>query len=294
MRILLTGRNGQLGFELRRILPTLGDVITTDRSTLDITDVDAMSRVTLEAKPHVIVNAAAYTAVDKAETEPDVAMRINGCAPGVLADLAKRVGALLVHFSTDYIFDGDKTAPYSEGDVPNPLNTYGRSKLEGERAIVASGCRHLTLRTSWVYGARGRNFLLTMLRLSRERRTLQVVDDQFGAPTWCRDIAEATAQLLRSPECPMPGAAGIFHLCAAGFTSWYGFACRIFSSRELVRLSIEAPTVQPICTDAYPTLARRPRNSRLDCTKLAEHAQLRLPFWFESLDRCMAEVGAPV
>ena len=197
MKILLTGRNGQVGWELERALAPLGEVVATDRSTLDLADPDAIRRVVREVKPEIIVNAAAYTAVDKAESEPELAMRINGFAPGVLAEEAKRLGALLVHYSTDYVFDGEKATPYVEEDEPNPINVYGRTKLAGERAIQASGCRHLILRTSWVYGARGKNFLLAILRKARDAQELRVVADQVGAPTSVELVARSTLAALR-------------------------------------------------------------------------------------------------
>jgi len=271
LRILLTGRNGQVGWELERKLAPLGEVIATDRSTLDLADPDQIRRVVREAKPEVIVNAAAYTAVDKAESEPELAMRINGFAPGVLAEEAKRLGALLVHYSTDYVFDGEKATPYVEDDIPNPVNVYGQTKLDGERAIQAVGCRHLIVRTSWVYGARGKNFLLTILRLASEGRELRVVDDQVGAPTSSFAIAQATTELVRA------GARGLYHLCAAGAASWCMFARAI-----LARAGIEAP-VTAIRSEDYPTPARRPRNSRLDCTRLLEDHGLALAPWEEAL-----------
>jgi dTDP-4-dehydrorhamnose reductase len=199
-----------------------------------------------------------------------------------------------VHYSTDYVFDGEKPGPYTEDDAPNPISVYGRSKLEGERAIAASRCRHLTLRTSWVYASRGRNFLLTMLRLARERRALRVVDDQIGTPTWCREIADATAALLAWPELAAPGPDGLYHLCASGYTSWFGFARAIFDSPELARLGIAKPALEAIPTSAYPTSARRPRNSRLHCSRLASRAGVRLAPWDEALRRCMAELLGPL
>jgi len=271
LRILLTGRNGQVGWELERTLAPLGEVIATDRSTLDLADADMIRRVVREAKPEIIVNAAAYTAVDKAEAEPELAMRINGFAPGVLAEEAKRLGALLVHYSTDYVFDGEKAAPYVESDAPNPINEYGKSKLAGERAIAASGCMHLVLRTSWVYGARGRNFLLTMLRLARQKPELRVVDDQVGAPTSSSAIAQATAQLLNR------GVHGLYHLCASGKVSWCGFARAI-----LARAKIDIPVVA-IRSEDYPTPARRPRNSCLDCSRLHAHCGVEIASWEELL-----------
>jgi dTDP-4-dehydrorhamnose reductase len=293
VRILLTGANGQLGWELRRTLAPLGELAAFDRQGLDLADPDQIVHRVREVRPEVIVNAAAYTAVDKAESEPELAHAANALAPGVLAEEAKRLDAILVHYSTDYVFDGEKQEPYTEDDPPNPISVYGRTKLEGERAIAASGCRHLTLRTSWVYGTRGRNFLLTMLRLARERRTLRVVDDQIGAPTWCREIADATAALLAQPELATPGPDGLYHLCAAGHTSWFGFARAIFGSPELAGLGIPEPTLEAIPTSAYPTPARRPRNSRLDCNRLASRAGLRMAGWDEALRRCMAELRAP-
>ena len=196
MRILVTGANGQVGWELQRTLQTLGDVVACDRGTLDLSDPDSIRGKVREIRPDVIVNAGAYTAVDRAESEPELAMAVNGVAPGVLAEEAKQLGALLLHYSTDYVFDGTKAEPYLESDAPNPVSVYGSSKLAGEKAVEAVGGAYLIFRTSWVYGGRGKNFLLTMLRLAGEREELRVVDDQFGAPTWCRTIAEATAQVV--------------------------------------------------------------------------------------------------
>ena len=275
MRILLTGRNGQVGWELERALAPLGEVIGTDRSTLDLADPDMVRRVVREAKPEIIVNAAAYTAVDKAESEPELAMRINGLAPGVLAEEAKRLGALLVHYSTDYVFDGEKSTPYVEEDEPNPINEYGRSKLAGERAVADSGCEHLVLRTSWVYSARGSNFLLTMLRLGRQKSNLRVVDDQRGAPTWARSIAHATAAVLAQPW--RTEARDVFHVAASGETTWHGFATEIF------RLAGYSTRVESISTAQYPSPARRPKYSVLDCTKFRRVFEMRLPSWQEDL-----------
>jgi dTDP-4-dehydrorhamnose reductase len=293
VRILLTGANGQVGWELRRALASLGELAAFNRQGLDLADPNQIVRRVREVRPQVIVNAAAYTAVDKAESEPELAHAVNAIAPGVLAEEASRLDATLVHYSTDYVFDGEKLKPYTEEDAPNPINVYGRTKLEGERAIAASGCRHLTLRTSWVYASRGRNFLLTMLRLARERRALPVVDDQIGAPTWCREIAAATAALLARPELAAAGAAGLYHLCSAGYTSWFGFARAIFDSPELARLGIPKPELEAIPTSAYPTPARRPRNSRLDCSRLAA-ADVTLGPWDDALRCCMAELLGPL
>lgn len=278
MRLLLTGRNGQVGAELEPRLARLGELVALGRSELDLSDPVAIRARAREVRPDVIVNAAAYTAVDRAESEPELASAINGVAPGVLAEEAKRLDALLVHYSTDYVFDGTKAGPYTEEDVPNPLSVYGRSKLEGERAVRASGCRHLILRTSWVYASRGHNFLLTMLRLGAERPELRVVGDQRGAPTWARDIADATVRLLADPP------AGLFHLTAAGATTWYGFAC------EIMRLAGLTPLVHPIRSDEYPAAARRPANSVLDTGRLRAAAGIVMPAWDESLVRCLAEI----
>jgi len=271
LRILLTGANGQVGWELRRTLAALGELEALGRAEIDLRDVGRIREAVRASNADVIVNAAAYTAVDKAESEREAAFAVNANAPGVLAEEAKRSGALLVHYSTDYVFDGAKPAPYVEEDEPNPVNVYGASKLAGERAIVGSGCRYLILRTSWVYGARGANFYLTMLRLARERPELRVVDDQEGAPTSSLAIARATAQLLR------PGAHGLYHLSAAGQTSWCGFARAI-----LGRAGLATPVVA-IRTEDYPAPARRPRNSRLDCSRLRADFGVALAPWEEGL-----------
>jgi dTDP-4-dehydrorhamnose reductase len=290
VRILLTGANGQVGWELQRALAPLGDVIALDRSQLDLARPEVLRGRVREIAPDVIANAAAYTAVDRAESEPELARAINAIAPGVLAEEAQHLDAILVHYSTDYVFDGTKSGPYVETDPTNPLSVYGRTKLEGERAIGASGCRHLTLRTSWVYGARGHNFLLTMLRLAGERRSLRIVDDQIGAPTWSREIAQATAALLAHPELALPGAEGLYHLTADGATSWCGFARAIFASGEMKRLGVTPPRVEAIPTSAYPTPAQRPANSRLDCGRLFSRSGRRLAPWDAALARCLAEV----
>jgi dTDP-4-dehydrorhamnose reductase len=290
MKILLIGSTGQVGWELNRTLSALGDVFGTNRSALDIEDGDAIRRVVREIGPNVIINAAAYTAVDRAESEPDLAKRINGAAPGILGEEAKRAGALLVHYSTDYVFNGRKNSPYTEEDEPNPLNVYGQTKLEGEQAVQASGCRHYTLRTSWVYAARGSNFLLTMLRLARKHAALRIVNDQVGAPTWSRDIAAATASLLRRPDCAAEGLGGLYNLCADGSTSWYGFARSIFASPHIKRLGIKPPALEPIPTCAYPTPAVRPANSRLNCSRLASRTGVQLGHWGIAVDNCLAEL----
>jgi dTDP-4-dehydrorhamnose reductase len=269
-----------VGWELERALAPLGEVIATDRAALDLCDLDSIRRAVRAAKPEVIVNAAAYTAVDRAESEPEIAMRVNGEAPGALAEEAKRLGALLVHYSTDYVFDGAKPTPYAEEDEPNPLGVYGRTKLAGERAIAASGCRHLILRTSWVYGPRGKNFLLTILRKARAGEALRVVDDQRGAPNSSATLAAATARVLAACTAGR-GAAGLYHLSAGGATTWYGFARAIL---EEAGIPAEVTAVE---SDGYPGAARRPANSVLDGARLRARFGISLPAWRE----CLREVA---
>lgn len=282
-KILLIGKNGQVGWELRRTLGPVGQVLAVDYPEIDLTQTAAVHRLVLDHGPNVVVNAAAYTAVDKAESEFEKARAINATAPGALADAAKRIGALMVHYSTDYVFDGSKTAPYVETDPANPLGAYGRTKLEGDKAVRAAGGNHLIFRLCWVYGARGQNFMLTMQRLARERDTLRVVKDQIGCPTWSRMIAEATTQALLQVLASKDAAAftGTYHLAASGFTSWHGFASRI------VELTPEAERrcreVTPITTAEYPTPTKRPAYSVLDCSKLKQTFGLQLPDWEESL-----------
>lgn len=281
MKILLTGRDGQVGWELQRSLASCGELLATGRAELDLLDPGAVRAAVRAAKPEVIVNAAAYTDVDRAQSDAETATRVNAVAAGVLAEEAKRLGALLVHYSTDYVFDGEKGEPYLEDDTPHPLNVYGESKLGGERAIRATGVRHLILRTSWVYSGRGRNFLLTMLRLAREGKELRVVDDQRGAPTSARDLADATAALLARPE-----SSGTFHMTAGGATTWHGFAGEIFARAGL-------PTkVAAIRSAEFPRPARRPRDSRLDNGKLLGTFGIQLPEWRQGLRDCLAQVRA--
>lgn len=299
-RILVTGRNGQVGFELLRSLAEQGEVVATGRNEMDLADPDSIRKAVRDIAPDLIVNAAAYTAVDQAESEPELALAVNGTAPGVLAEEAKRLGAVLIHYSTDYVFDGNKNAPYTEDDEPRPINVYGRTKLAGERAIQAANVPHLVLRTSWVYGARGKNFLLTILRLAKEREELSIVDDQVGAPTWSRAIAEATSKILRQLGYGRPSfkeacarQSGIYNLTAAGQTSWYGFAAAILANAASQRpgesvLTLEhVPTLEPITTEQYPTPARRPRNSVLLHDKLQRTLGAVLPEWEISLRECM-------
>ncbi|KND60690.1 dTDP-4-dehydrorhamnose reductase [Candidatus Burkholderia verschuerenii] len=286
--ILLTGVNGQVGFELARTLQGLGNVVVVDSSRLDLSDLDQVRRVVRDVKPALIVNPAAYTAVDKAESEVDAAMRANGEAPGVLAEEAKRLGAALVHYSTDYVFDGTKDGAYVEDDAVNPQNVYGKSKLAGEQAIAASGCDHLIFRTSWVYGTRGKNFLLTMLRLGAEREELSVVADQIGAPTWAVTIAALTANVLAQGAVADAGwwseKSGVYHLTAGGATSWHGFAQAIFDLSDLAK----KPIVKPIPASAYPTPAARPHNSRMSGVKFQAAFGAQALSWDDCLRLCMS------
>lgn len=282
-KMLLIGKNGQVGWELRRTMAPVGQVLAVDYPEIDLTDAAAARQLVLENKPAVVINAAAYTAVDKAETETKTAHQINGHAPGVLAEAAKQVGALMVHYSTDYVFDGAKTTPYVETDLPRPLGVYGHSKLAGDEGVRAAGGNHLIFRLCWVYGTRGQNFLLTMQRLARERETLRVVGDQFGCPTWSRLIAEATTQALRqvlaAPQAS--GFNGTYHLAASDSTSWHGFASRIVEwMPESERRCRE---VTAITTADYPTPAKRPAYSVLDCGKLEKVFGIQLPGWEECL-----------
>ncbi|MGQ0524126.1 MAG: dTDP-4-dehydrorhamnose reductase [Betaproteobacteria bacterium] len=259
--ILVTGKTGQVGKELVRCLQPLGRVIATGRRELDLANPDSIRSAMREHSPDIVVNAAAYTAVDKAESEPDVAMQINGVAPGVLAEEAKRANTLLVHYSTDYVFDGLLGRPYGEEDAPNPLNVYGKTKLAGERAIAAAGGAFLILRTSWIYSDQPPNFVLTMLKLAREKHELDVVDDQVGSPTWARSLAAATGDLLRQ-EVRARDRAGIYHLSASGYTTRYGFARRIVQmAHEIDAEAAGSPVIRPISTAEYPLPAQRPLNA---------------------------------
>ena len=290
MRVLLIGRSGQVGWELQRALASLGGLVALDRAGMDLADPDSIHRAIADARPEVIVNAAAYTAVDKAESEPDLAMRINGVAPGIIAEEAARIGALLVHYSTDYVFNGAKDAPYREDDPPAPLNVYGRTKLAGEEAVRAAGGPHLIFRTSWVYSSRGSNFLPTMLRLARERSELRIVSDQVGAPTWARGIAELTARALGAGPGLARERSGVYHLTAGGTVSWFGFAQAIFEQASARSAEFKAPAVIPIRSSQFPTPARRPANSRLDTARLTAAFGLTPPSWQQMLGQCMSEV----
>ena len=268
--ILLIGPSGQIGWELRQTLAPLGPVCVRDQAALDLASAEAVRAAVRETAPGLIVNAGAYTAVDRAESEPDLAQAINGTAPGILAEEAKRLGAALVHYSTDYVFDGRTTRPYREDDATGPVNAYGRSKLAGEQAIAEIGCAYLILRTAWVYSLRGANFLTTIRRLAAEREELKVVDDQHGAPTWARGIAEATALILtRCNAQTGPGELGerrgLYHLTAAGETTWVGFAEAIITEMRAAGEQVLAKTVSAITTADYPPPAERPVWSVLDC-----------------------------
>jgi dTDP-4-dehydrorhamnose reductase len=279
--ILVTGARGQLGFELARLLPVHGEVTALDRAQLDLGDAEAIRRTVRALRPRLIVNAAAYTAVDQAEREPELAEAINARAPGILAEEAKRLDALLIHYSTDYVFDGAATTPYSEEIPAGPINAYGMSKWHGEQAVIAAGAPSLVLRTSWVYGLRGQNFLLTIRRLAREREELRIVADQFGIPNWSRALAEATSSLVGKGLPALAERSGLYHLSARGCTSWYEFARAIVGD-------VEQPRVLPITTAEYPTLARRPAYAVLGTGKLERVFGMSLPDWRETLGSCLA------
>ncbi|MFP5203929.1 MAG: dTDP-4-dehydrorhamnose reductase [Acidobacteriota bacterium] len=291
-RILILGSAGQLGRELLRSFADMGPVTALDRAHCDLSQPDSIRAQVRAAAPHVILNAGAYTAVDRAESERERAYAINATAPGILAEEARTRGALLVHYSTDYVFDGSKHEPWTEEDAPNPLSAYGASKLAGEQAVLAVGGRFLIFRTSWVYGPHGRNFLFTMLRLGREREKLSIVDDQFGAPTTSLELAAATRAIVADILAGRSGGeadwTGLYHMTCAGSTSWFGFAQAIFQ-RAAAQLA-RAPELTPISSESYPTPARRPRNSVLSNEKLAARFGVQLAPWTEALDRVFAEI----
>ncbi len=304
MKILLLGRDGQVGWELQRSLAPLGELVALGRNASsnpdglcgDLTQLEGLAQTVRQVRPNVIVNAAAHTAVDKAETESASAHTINALAPGVLADEAHKLGAWLVHYSTDYVFDGSGTEPWQEDDVTGPLSVYGRTKLEGELA-VARCARHLIFRTSWVYAARGGNFAKTMMRLASERDTLQVIDDQIGAPTGADLLADVTALAIHrvfSPDAPESGTrlAGTYHLCASGFTSWYEYAKYVLALVESAQPAIKMVVneVKPVPTTAFPTAAKRPQNSRMDTRKLQKNFGLHLPAWQTGVLRMLNEI----
>ncbi|MDI1307878.1 MAG: dTDP-4-dehydrorhamnose reductase [Methylotenera sp.] len=295
MKILLLGKNGQVGWELQRSLAPLGEVIALDARSLDFCgdfiNIDGLAETIRAIAPDVIVNAAAHTAVDKAESEPELARTINALAPTVLANEAKRIGAWLVHYSTDYVFDGSGEVARLETDATAPLSVYGQTKLEGENAIVASGCKHLIFRTSWVYAARGGNFAKTMLKLAKERDVLKVINDQIGAPTGADLIADVTAHAIRKALIN-PDVSGIYHLVASGETSWHGYASFVIEQARQagVEIKVAADAIQVVPTSAFPTPAQRPLNSRLNTKKLQNSFDLVLPSWQSGVTRLLAEI----
>jgi len=295
MKILLLGQGGQVGWELQRSLAPLGEVIALDSGSQDhcgdFTNLPGLIQTIRSVAPDIIVNAAAHTAVDKAESEPEIVRTINALAPAMLAQEAKRLNAWLIHYSTDYVFDGSGDKPWQETDETGPLNVYGASKLEGEQLIQQSGCKHLIFRTSWVYGARGGNFAKTMLRLAGERDSLSIINDQIGAPTGADLLADITAHAIRTAQ-HREELSGLYHLVAAGETSWHGYASFVidFAQRAGVSMWITPEDVHPVPTSAFPTPAKRPLNSRLDCTKLKNTFGLHLPQWQTGVSRMLTEI----
>jgi dTDP-4-dehydrorhamnose reductase len=285
-KILVTGANGQVGAELAAQMRVLGDVTAVDRTTLDLADPDAIVAAVRALKPDLIVNAAAYTAVDRAETERDLAYAVNATAPGILAAEAKRLSAVLIHYSTDYVFDGAARTPYAEEAAVAPLGVYGASKLAGEQAVAAAGAHALTLRTSWVYGLRGSNFLLTVRRLAATRDELRIVADQTGVPNWCRELAVATARIVARGLPALAGRAGLYHLSSTGQATWFDFARAIVGD-------VPVPRVVPITTDEYPLPARRPAYGVLATAKFERTFGFSLPPWRDALGACVAAPADP-
>jgi dTDP-4-dehydrorhamnose reductase len=301
-RILVTGGSGQVGEALIRVLASVGEVIAPSRKQLDLTDAISIRKVMREVGPRWVVNAAAYTAVDKAESEPELAFAINAAAPEVFADEAAKIGAVLIHFSTDYVFDGSKVTAYVESDPIGPLNVYGRSKLAGEAALGAGEAAYFVFRTSWVYGATGKNFVRSMLKFAREREHLKIVSDQHGAPTWSFELAKMTAHAIRQTElmaaqdgrslseAALP-LSGIYHASGSGRTTWCGFATQAIAELQRLEPGAKLATVEAISTAEYPTPAKRPMNSLLDCTKLERVFGWRMPEWQESVARVVGELA---
>ncbi|MDP2760713.1 MAG: dTDP-4-dehydrorhamnose reductase [Sideroxyarcus sp.] len=295
MKILLLGKNGQVGWELQRSLAPLGELIALDNDSRemcgDFTNLDGLIQTIRAVTPDVIVNAAAHTAVDKAESEPELVRTLNALAPGVLAQEAERAKAWLIHYSTDYVFDGSGDRPWRETDATAPLSVYGATKLEGEQLIQQTDCKHLIFRTSWVYGARGGNFAKTMLKLAQERDTLNVIDDQIGAPTGADLLADITAHAIRAAR-QQPELSGLYHLVAAGETSWHGYAGFVLdhAQRAGITLKVAPDAIQPVPTSAFPTPAKRPLNSRLDTAKLQNAFGLILPVWQTGVTRMLTEI----
>ncbi len=295
LKILLFGKNGQVGWELQRSLASLGELVALDFDGQDycgdFTNLEGLAKTIRDVAPDIIVNAAAHTAVDKAESEPELVRSINALALSVLAKEAKHIGAWLIHYSTDYVFDGSGDAPWLETDATGPLSVYGKTKLEGEAAIIASGCKHLIFRTSWVYAARGGNFAKTMLKLVQERDALKVIDDQIGAPTGADLLADVTAHAIRT-ALQHPEVCGLYHLVASGQTSWHEYANFVidFARQAGIEVKVSAEAIQPVPTSAFPTAAKRPMNSRLDTTKLQNTFDLKLPNWQIGVTRMLTEI----
>jgi dTDP-4-dehydrorhamnose reductase len=295
MKILLLGKNGQVGWELQRSLAPLGEVLALDRHSTDfcgdLSQPERLAQTVRDWRPDVVVNAAAHTAVDKAESEPELARCLNAAAPAALAQAAAEVGAWLVHYSTDYVFNGQGDQPWQEGDATGPLSVYGQTKLEGEQHIAASGCKHLIFRTSWVYAARGGNFAKTMLRLAGERERLTVIDDQYGAPTGADLIADVTAHAVRS-VLQKPELGGVYHLVADGETTWHGYASHVIAQARQIKpaLDLKVTDIAPVPTAAFPTPAQRPLNSRLSTHQLQQAFGLVLPPWQQGVNRMLAEI----
>jgi len=287
MKVLITGQHGQVSRELQLQLQGLGELIVLGRDQLDLANADQIRQQIRAHRPDLIINAAAHTAVDQAESEPDAAFAINAIAPGVLAEEAKALGIPLIHYSTDYVFDGSKPAPYTEADTPNPLGVYGQSKLAGEEAIAAVGGEYLVLRTSWVYSSHGKNFLLTMQRLLQEKPQMRIVADQIGAPTWAGSIARSTRALIERWQAGEPGEWGIYHVTNQGETSWFGFAEAI--GEHLRTQGKACAELEAIPSSAYPTPAKRPLNSRLDCSRLQQQWHVSQPSWQDALRECLAQ-----
>ncbi len=300
MKVLLFGANGQVGWELQRSLSPLGELIALDRHSTDfcgdLTNLNGLAETVMRVAPDVIVNAAAYTAVDKAQSDLETAQIVNALAPGVLAQAASAAGAWLVHYSTDYVFDGSGSKPWVETDPTGPLNVYGKTKLEGEQRIASQCARHLIFRTSWVYAARGGNFAKTMLRLAQERETLNVINDQYGAPTGADLLADVTAHVISqvmTRGLPLSDSAGIYHLAAGGETTWFDYAKYVVSQSIRAQAAPEliVKTIHPVATSSFPTAARRPHNSRLNSTKLQQAFGLRLPPWEHGVARMLTEIS---
>ncbi len=297
MKILLLGKNGQVGWELQRSLAPLGEVLTLDRHSTnfcgDLSQPERLAQTVRDWRPDVIVNAAAHTAVDKAESEPELARCLNATAPAALAQAAAEIGAWLVHYSTDYVFNGEGDQAWQESDATGPLSVYGQTKLEGEQHIAASGCKHLIFRTSWVYAARGGNFVKTMLRLAAERDRLTVIDDQHGAPTGADLIADVTAHAIRQVMANQtPALAGIYHLVASGETTWHGYASHVIAQARQLQpeQGLKVTEIAPVPTASFPTPAKRPLNSRLSTHKLQQAFGLVLPPWQQGVNRMLAEI----